>query len=91
VPKQFCSLLNGPSLVDEALRRAPGIAAPERVFVVAAKHRRWWKSLAGLDVMVRRQEHDSSARIAFHDVQERQQNAVRGTAVLRLNDYVLRR
>ena len=48
VPKQFCSLLNGPSLVNEALRRARGIAAPERVcIVVAAKHRRWWKSLAG--------------------------------------------
>jgi mannose-1-phosphate guanylyltransferase len=48
VPKQFCSLLHGPSLVDEALRRAQSIAPYERVCtIVAAQHHRWWERLAG--------------------------------------------
>jgi mannose-1-phosphate guanylyltransferase len=48
VPKQFCSLLSGPSLVHEALSRAQSIAPKERVCtIVAAQHRRWWESLPG--------------------------------------------
>jgi len=44
VPKQFCSLRGGPSLLEEALRRAARVAAPDRVCtVVAAQHRRWWE------------------------------------------------
>jgi hypothetical protein len=43
-----CSRLNGPSLMDEALRRARSIAADERVCtVVAAQHRLGWASLPG--------------------------------------------
>jgi len=50
VPKQYCSLRAGPSLLNEALRRAEMIASLARVCtVVAQQHRRWWaKSLAGL-------------------------------------------
>ncbi len=45
VPKQYCSLRGGPSLLEQALQRARSIAAPERVcMVVAAQHRRWWSS-----------------------------------------------
>jgi mannose-1-phosphate guanylyltransferase len=48
VPKQFCSLLNGPSLLQEALNRAQSIAPGERVCtIVAAQHRRWWQSFPG--------------------------------------------
>jgi mannose-1-phosphate guanylyltransferase len=44
VPKQFCSLLSGPSLVHEALCRAQAIATEERMCaIVAAQHRRWWE------------------------------------------------
>lgn len=43
-----CSLLNGPLLMDETLRRAQSIAADERVCtMVAAQHRLWWESLPG--------------------------------------------
>jgi mannose-1-phosphate guanylyltransferase len=44
VPKQFCSLRGGPSLLDEALQRAEAVAPRQRIYtVVAAPHRYWWK------------------------------------------------
>jgi mannose-1-phosphate guanylyltransferase len=46
VPKQFCSLGGGSSLLHGALRRAQAIAPPERTCaVVADHHRRWWQAL----------------------------------------------
>ncbi len=46
VPKQFCSLRGGPSLLQEALQRAATVAPMERVCtVVAEQHRRWWTSM----------------------------------------------
>ena len=43
VPKQFCSLSGGPSLLQDAVRRAAAVAAPEHVCgVVARQHRCWW-------------------------------------------------
>jgi mannose-1-phosphate guanylyltransferase len=45
VPKQFCSLNGGASLLEEALARAAGVASPaQTVVVVAAEHRRFWQS-----------------------------------------------
>ena len=49
VPKQFCSLQGGPSLLQEALQRAATVASMQRVgTVVAAQHRQWWTSMLGL-------------------------------------------
>jgi mannose-1-phosphate guanylyltransferase len=46
IPKQFCSLGGGASLLHEALSRARVVAAPDRTCViVAAQHRPWWQSL----------------------------------------------
>jgi len=46
VPKQFCSLHGGPSLLHDALRRAESIAPPERICTIVAKqHRRWWEDV----------------------------------------------
>jgi len=46
VPKQFCSLHGGPSLLQDALRRAQSVAPPERVCaIVASQHRPWWRDL----------------------------------------------
>jgi mannose-1-phosphate guanylyltransferase len=48
VPKQFCSLQGGPSLLQEALQRAATVAPMQRVCtVVAAQHRQWWTSMVG--------------------------------------------
>jgi len=44
VPKQFCSLDGGPSLLQEALHRAQAVAPRERICtIVAEQHRRWWQ------------------------------------------------
>jgi mannose-1-phosphate guanylyltransferase len=45
VPKQFCSLQGGVSLVEEALSRAVAVAPRRRLLaVVADRHRRWWEA-----------------------------------------------
>jgi mannose-1-phosphate guanylyltransferase len=44
VPKQFCSLHGGYSLLLEALKRAEAIAHPEYICtIVSQHHRRWWR------------------------------------------------
>ena len=44
VPKQFCSLFEGPSLLHQALCRGSTVAALENTCVVVAeRHRRWWE------------------------------------------------
>ena len=44
IPKQFCSLFEGPSLLHEALRRAQAVADNAHTCVVVAEqHRRWWQ------------------------------------------------
>lgn len=44
IPKQFCSLQGGLSLLQEALHRAQAVAPREHICtVVAAQHRRWWQ------------------------------------------------
>jgi mannose-1-phosphate guanylyltransferase len=43
VPKQFCSLREGPSLLHEALQRAETLAARGHICaLVARQHARWW-------------------------------------------------
>ena len=44
VPKQFCSLSGGLSLLQEAVQRAAAVAPPSRICsVVARQHRCWWR------------------------------------------------
>lgn len=46
IPKQFCSLGGGGSLLHDALRRARVVTGPEHICaIVAEHHRRWWQSL----------------------------------------------
>ena len=45
VPKQFCSLHGGVSLLEETLSRAAVVAPRRRMLaVVADRHRRWWEA-----------------------------------------------
>ncbi len=50
VPKQFCSLNGGPSLLQRALERAQSIVPRERVCVIVARQHqsRWWHDLRSL-------------------------------------------
>lgn len=44
VPKQFCSLTGGATLLQETLRRAHSICGRDRIAaIVAEQHRRWWR------------------------------------------------
>lgn len=44
VPKQYCSLSGGPSLLEEALARARRVVPRNRVVVVVAEeHEAWWR------------------------------------------------
>ncbi|HUY83994.1 MAG TPA: sugar phosphate nucleotidyltransferase, partial [Steroidobacteraceae bacterium] len=44
IPKQFCALRCGPTLLDAALARAAAVASSDRTCVVVAKdHRYWWE------------------------------------------------
>jgi len=46
VPKQFCSLGRGESLLHMALRRAASIAPPAQTLVaVTLRHEKWWRNL----------------------------------------------
>jgi mannose-1-phosphate guanylyltransferase len=45
VPKQFCNVKGGPSLIRRALRRARTVTGPDHTMVVvSAEHRRWWSA-----------------------------------------------
>ena len=44
VPKQYCSLNGGPSLIEDTVARAKALVPEHRVVaVVAAEHRRYWR------------------------------------------------
>ena len=46
VPKQFCSLMGGQSLLSDTLQRAASVVEPDHICViVAAQHRRWWEPM----------------------------------------------
>jgi mannose-1-phosphate guanylyltransferase len=46
VPKQYCSLTGGPSLLIDTVQRAASVVEPNHIcVVVAAHHRRWWEPM----------------------------------------------
>jgi len=49
VPKQFCSLSGGRSLLEDAVDRARGVVAPQRICtIVAQQHWQWWSTMDAL-------------------------------------------
>jgi len=66
VPKQFCSLHDGPSLLQEALHRAEAVAPRQRICtIVAEQHRRWWEgplwSLPSQNIIVQPENRGTAA------------------------------
>lgn len=48
IPKQFCSLFEGPSLLHEALKRAHAVSDEAHICaIVAEQHRHWWRGALG--------------------------------------------
>jgi mannose-1-phosphate guanylyltransferase len=46
VPKQYCSLTGGQSLLIDTVQRAASVVEPNHIcVVVAAQHRRWWEPM----------------------------------------------
>ena len=46
VPKQYCSLTGGQSLLIDTVHRAASVVEPDHICViVAAQHRRWWEPM----------------------------------------------
>lgn len=44
VPKQYCTLLGGPTLLENTIRRAGSFAPPGNISVIVAEqHRDWWQ------------------------------------------------
>lgn len=49
VPKQYCSLHGGHSLLEDALKRAAAVVPPSRICtIVAEQHRQWWVEIPAL-------------------------------------------
>jgi mannose-1-phosphate guanylyltransferase len=74
VPKQFCSLLSGPSLLHQAISRARSIAPNERICtIVAAQHHRWWASLPASNLIVQPENRGTAngVMLALLHIQER--------------------
>ncbi|MGA7823372.1 MAG: sugar phosphate nucleotidyltransferase [Steroidobacteraceae bacterium] len=70
VPKQFCTLEGGPSLLQQALGRATAAVSSERVCaVVAAYHRGWWSeqlgSLAPRNIIIQPRNRGTANGILF--------------------------
>lgn len=66
VPKQFCSLHDGPSLLQEALHRAEAVAPRQRICtIVAVQHRCWWEgplwSLPSQNIIVQPENRGTAA------------------------------
>jgi mannose-1-phosphate guanylyltransferase len=82
VPKQFCSLQGGPSLLQEALHRAEAVAPRTRICtIVAEQHRRWWHgplwSLPAHNIIVQPENRGTAAGLLLPllHIEARDQNA----------------
>ena len=70
VPKQFCSLAGGPTLLRQTIERAASLVPRERIVVVVSqKHRAWWqREVADLpreNVLVQPENRGTASGILF--------------------------
>jgi mannose-1-phosphate guanylyltransferase len=93
VPKQYCSLWGGSSLLEEAMVRAAGIAPLRRTCtVVAAGHRRWWStSLAqqpGENIIVQPQNRGTGIGVLLALLQLRERDPYANVVLLPADHYL---
>jgi mannose-1-phosphate guanylyltransferase len=93
VPKQYCSLWGGSSLLEEAMVRAAGIAPLRRTCtVVAAGHRRWWStSLAqqpGENIIVQPQNRGTGVGVLLALLQLRERDPYANVVLLPADHYL---
>jgi mannose-1-phosphate guanylyltransferase len=95
VPKQFCSLRGGRSLLLDTLDRALHLAPAERVVVVvAAQHEAWWRPqlacLPAANVIVQPNNRGTTAGILLPLAHVLGRDAAANVAVLPSDHYVAR-
>jgi mannose-1-phosphate guanylyltransferase len=83
VPKQYCSLQRETCLLEDAIKRAHAVAAPQQICsVVAEQHRRWWvdtlKSLSPQNIFVQPNNRGTAhgVLLALLQIERRAPNAV---------------
>jgi mannose-1-phosphate guanylyltransferase len=94
VPKQFCSLAGGPSLLAETLARAERLSTRERILVVvSARHERFWcDELCGLpreNVIVQSQTRGTAASLLLPLISILERDLDAQIAVLPSNHHVV--
>ncbi len=95
VPKQYCSLPGGDSLLGLALRRARRLVPPERIVtVVAEQHRRWWgaelAALAPEQILVQPANRGTAAGLLLPLLAVHRRDAQAEVAVLPCDHFVAR-
>jgi len=93
VPKQFCSLHGGVSLLEETLSRAEAIAPRRRLLaVVADRHRRWWEaplwSLPPLNIIVQPENKGTAVGLLLPLLHLAQRNPTATVVVLPADHFV---
>ena len=95
IPKQYCSLRGGPSLLQDALQRALSVAAQQRTCVVVAeKHRRWWtpqlQHLPAANVIVQPENRGTATGILLPLLQLRERDPDAHLVILPADHHVRR-
>lgn len=94
VPKQFCSLRGGASLLGEAVARAEAVTTRRRTLtVVAGRHRRWWEgplwSLPPENVVVQPENRGTAAGLLLPLLHILQRDPAATVLVLPSDHFVL--
>jgi mannose-1-phosphate guanylyltransferase len=93
VPKQFCSLHGGVSLLEETLSRAAVVAPRSRMLaVVAGRHRRWWEAplclLPPLNIIVQPENKGTAVGLLLPLLHLAQRNPTATVVVLPSDHFV---
>jgi len=93
VPKQFCSLRGGHTLLEDALKRGAGITAAERICtIVAQQHREWWaeplRALTAPNVIVQPRNRGTGIGLLYSLLQLLPRDPLANVVLLPADHYV---